>query len=173
MKELFFFDGTNVSNSQLKEAAAISENFFKTNLDKTQMKSDCKLFLKISKLFPEFIEVIFDGKSVVGSSIFLPCTKKLEKLFLSKKITEAQLASRILKKVNYKNFECIYWAESSIIKKYQHHELFMVTTENVLRKVHLLKKKKLPVFFWAWSKEGKIAGKIVFDELEVKERFIE
>jgi len=172
MNELTFFDGRSVSKEQLREAARISESFFRTKNDEAQMKSDYKLFLHISKLFPEFIEVITDREKVVGSSIFLPCTKSLEKLFLAKKITEAQLVNRILKKVNYKNFDCIYWAESSIIKKFQHHELFFITTENVLKKISYIKRKKLPVFFWAWSKQGWGVGTVVFKELKIKEDFI-
>lgn len=138
----------------LKDVEEISEGFFKTNNDLTQMKSDYKLFKQIVRKFPLFFSVILIDEKVCGSLILLPCDKKMKKLFLEGKITESELASRILKRKT-SSFESIYLAEISLKKEFHNKRFGTKLLKEGINRIYKKYGKKFPVFFWGWSKQGK------------------
>lgn len=154
--------GREITKEQIKKAAEISERAFKTKGDNEQMKSDYRLFSKIAKRFPDFFSLVTLDEEVIGDNIILPSTKKLMASFFEDKLNENQLA-KILIKHKIKKAECLFLAEIVIDKKYRKKDYASFILNKALAQIKHIEGKKLPVFYWAWSREGE---KFLVKELE-------
>ena len=150
LKVLF---GKEITKKQIKEAAEISEKSFNTKEDKDQMKSDYNLFLKIAKKFPAFFSILTLNNKVIGDNIILPSTKKLMLSFFENKLNEKQLTKILINKP-VKRPECLFLAEIVIDKKYRRKGDASFLLDKALKHLKHIEGHKLPIYYWAWSKEG-------------------
>ena len=165
--------GKECKHYQIKKAANISEDIFKTKYDNDQMKSDYHLFLKIAKKFPDFFSLLSLNNKIIGDCICLPCKKDLMKKFLKKKMNEAELTAEILKRLNQKDFDCFFIAEISIKKQHRGKGFASFILFKLIENIKSLKKKNVPIFYWAWSKEGEILLGDELKKMKLKHYFIE
>jgi N-acetylglutamate synthase-like GNAT family acetyltransferase len=145
--------GEEITKKQVKQVAIISEKSFCTKKDKTQMRSDYRLFLKIAKKFPDFFSILTLNNKIIGDNILLPSTKELMKSFLENKLNEKQLTD-ILIKSKIKKPECLFLAEIIIDKEYRRRGYASFLLDKALKHLKHIEGHKLPIFYWAWSKEG-------------------
>jgi hypothetical protein len=149
-------DKLKVSIKEIDEAAELSERYFHTKTDKTQMASTEKNYLWIHKKFPFALDEIEDSAEVIGYTILLPCRKKLMLKFLLKKMNEKELVEHIRENPAPKSFEAIYFCEAYLKPHYRHKGL---ASKAAFKSTRLFVKSSLNkpkfLFYWAYSKNSK------------------
>ena len=103
------------------------------------------------------LNAIRDNNKIIGFTFVVPANKKLMNLFIKKEITEKELFNQIKKTVNYKNFDALYLCATVVNPKYRNKGL---ATKAFLKTIkQIAKNKKVTLFYWGYSKEGKIMAK--------------
>src|SRR3989344_1281271 len=103
----FSSDTKNLKRADLEVTAKMAEDYFGTDADPEQMPTTKEVRDWISKYIPEYLNIIRDGKEIIGYAFMLPCSLKLMNDFLTKKMSEKVMSEGIKKLKEYKNPEAI------------------------------------------------------------------
>lgn len=169
----FSSDSKKLSRKDFDDASQLSEEYFGTQKDPSQMATSPENRDWIYKNAKEYLNVIKKDGKLIGYAFILPCNKKIMDEFLVKNINEAELFEKI-KKVKLKEIpETIYLCAAVVKKEYRGKGLAKAAfVKAIMNITHNLKGKPI-LFYWGYSKEGIILSKKIAElsdlELRVKE----
>lgn len=168
----FSSDTGEIKLNDLNMTSRISEEFFGTHNDASQIPTTQKTRDWIYKNAKDYLNLVRVGDKIIGYAFLLPCNKIFMDEFISKEINEAKLFEKI-KNLNTKRIpETIYLCASVIKEEFRGKGLSTTATIKIIRKVTDNLKKKPILFFWGYSKNGKKTAKKVSKliNLKLKER---
>ncbi len=157
----FSSDGEGFSREDLEETSRLSEEYFKTKKDESQVSTSPENRDWFYKNCQNYLNIIRGNGKIIGYSFVLPCNKKLMEDFLEKRINEAELFEEI-KKLKFNGCpEAIYLFASLIDKNFRRRGLSITAFLRIINVVtHNLESKPI-LFCWGYSEEGlKLAKKI-------------
>ncbi len=118
---------------------------------------------------PDFVNLIFDDKKVIGSIFTLPCSLKQMNDFLSKKITEQELFVSV--RDGKRSYEALYIGGAVVVPDYRRKHIALTAVKKILEKHERMCKKPI-LFYWSFSEAGKKGAMKLAEEtgLEIKAR---
>ena len=162
-----FSNEARASEDDIREAARIGENYFQTEKDPRQFRVNYENYSYVYNHFPHCLNVIKDGKRVIGFALMLPCDRKIMDDFLSKRINEFQLLERVKKDVVYEKFETIYLADAFIEPEYRRKGLILSGFVDSIKKLMKIN-GNIQLFSWGYSKEGEKLAYRIGEKLGMK-----
>jgi len=171
-KIVFSSDSGIFKLTDLDECRKISEDYFGTQNDSSQLPATQEVRDWIYKNVKDYTNIIKSNGKLIGYTFLLPCNKKLMLDFISKKINEAELFEGI-KKIKIKDIpETIYLCASIIKEEFRGRGLSATAAIKTINKVTNNLREKPILFFWGYSENGKKVSKKIakLTGLEVKKR---
>lgn len=147
-------------------AARMSEKYFQTTNDSEQLPiTENSVWFR--KNFPESLNIIKNGKEVVGVTFLFLSDQTHMKLFLNKKISENELTEYFKKNYKTKKFNQVYLSGAFIKTRYRGSNIAVISLVKQLEK---LKKtvKYNTLFYWAYSPEGRAVAQKVAKRMHMK-----
>jgi hypothetical protein len=174
MKTLVFSsDSGQLSIADINETSRISEIYFQTQNDSTQISTSTETRDWILTHAQNYLNVVKEENKIIGYSFLLPCSLSLMDEFLTERIDESTLFFRIREASDLiENPQALYLCASVIIEKYQRKgiatEAFVKMIQSLIRQ----NAQKPILFCWEYSQAGgKLARKIAkITGLELKIR---
>lgn len=162
MTHYSFLNAAQASTEDSQTLRAMLEAYFHTQDDPEQMqigKSSGRNWIKAD--IPECARVIKYGDTVVGSTLVLPATLSMMQDFIAHRISEAQLAEKIMdESIDYAKMQAIYLCSAFVAAEHRGKNLAIQALIQSIQNI-MPQDKKLPLFYWAYSEAGeKIAEKV-------------
>lgn len=150
-----FSSDTGLLRADLNETGRMSEEFFKTKEDDSQMPVTEEHRDWIFKNLKNYLNVIKNNGKVIGYTFMMPSTLELMNDFTQGRINEAELSEKI-KKLNFtdKTPEAIYLCASVVIPEFQRKGLATEAFVKSIKKIIDGSEIKPVLFYWAYSKAG-------------------
>lgn len=165
--EYKFLNSKEASRKDVAELLVLLENYFETAHNPDQMQINDEARDWVGKNIPECSTLIKHDGKVIGSVFVMPCTLKIMNEFVSKKISEARLAEEIREwGPNYEKMECVYLCSAFVAPEHRGKGLAFRSAVRTIRGI--LGDRKLPLFYWGYSEEGKNLAERVAKEFGVK-----
>ncbi len=128
----------------------ISEEFFGTENDPDQMPITNESADKLRSIHPDTLAYIFDGENnPIAWAVVVPTSVGVMNSFLNKKITERELLDMATEE---KNFESLYISGVFVLPEYRRMGHALKLLKDSIEKIS--DGKTLPLYSWAYSKEG-------------------
>jgi hypothetical protein len=147
--------------SRRDHAAVIesAEAFFQTEKNKSEMPTYEVTYDFVSRLFPYSLNIIKDGKKVVGHTFTLPCDDRSMDDFLTRRITERELFFSIRGRISPEDYSSLYLAAAMVQPAYRGKGL---ATEALTMQVRAYQNAicdDLALFYWPLTSEGDLLAK--------------
>ena len=151
-----------IVQEDIKKAARLAERYFHTKTDSSQLRTNVSNFSWVYHNFHECLNILKDGEEVICVTLILPCTLVKMNDFLSGKTNERELFKSIKEKADYNNFESIYLCLACVKPKYRKQGLALKSFVDSIK--HICRGRKVKLFFWAFSEEGRrLCTKVAMD----------
>ncbi len=165
-------DEANTIRADLDETSRISEEYFKTETDSSQLPTSKQTEDWIFENGLQYLNIIRADNIIIGYTLILPCKLRLMNNFLRKKINEAELFEEI-KKIKFEGVpKSLYLCAAVLKEKFRGQGLATVAILKSIDKITNLGKEKPILFYFKYSEEGERLVKKIADKtgLELKMR---
>lgn len=154
-------DDGRVSRKDIDETSRISEEYFGTELDASQLSTEMETRNWIYRHASDYLNIIRADGVIIGYAFLLPSHREMMDDFLSKRISEAALFDRV-KKTSWKGIpDALYLCASVVEKNYQRRGLATEAFCKAIRKITHDGEKKPLLFYWRYSDAGgRVAEKV-------------
>lgn len=164
----FSSDTGDIKRADLEITAKMAEDYFGTETDPEQMPTTKEVRDWITQHIPEYLNIIRDGKVIIGYVFMLPCSLKLMHDFLAKKITENAMFEGIKRMQDYKSPEAIYLCATFVKEPYRGQGLSITASLKMIKKIMNKGKIKPVLFHWAFTLEGAAVAKKIGEKLKLE-----
>ncbi len=168
----FSSDEGKISREDLDETSRITEEYFGTEKDPSQMATTPQNRDWIYKNARGYLNIIRNNGEIIGYVFMLPCNKRLMEDFVTKKIDEATLFEGIKKMKLDGVPETIYLCASIVKEEFRGKGLATAAFVKAINYVTHNLRSKPTLFYWRYSKEGeKLAKRVEMSGLELRVRW--
>src|SRR3989338_8115812 len=124
MKEITYsIDQGHLSLKDNIASGKLAEEYFKMEADPGQIPATMENVRWINRHIPECVNVIKDGRKMIGFTFIIPADKKIMNQFINGKISENEMFEEIKNSVDYSNFDTIYLCSAFIKPEYRNNGL--------------------------------------------------
>lgn len=144
-----------------KNELEISERFFGTETDPTQIPMTQSSTNKLTAIHPDTVLHKFDeAGNPIGWSVIIPTSLEVMNKFLAREITEKQLLDLAAAE---KKREALYLCNAFVLPEHRRKGYAKALWQEGIRKLSL--GKDLPLYYWAYSEEGRALANSLSREL--------
>ena len=172
-KEITFSSDTGeIQRKDLDVTSKMSEDYFGMQKDPDQIPATKKNRDWVYANAEFCLNIVRDGRKIIGYAFLLPCTRALMDKFLSKNINEATLLESIKKKSTSDSPETIYLCASIFKEQYRKQGLATLAFKKMIDKLTPNGNYKPVLFYWGYSEAVKrLAEKVAkITDLELRAR---
>jgi len=157
VQEIFWFssDHGTVTRKDIEETSRLSEDFFETQGDPSQVATSPENKAFIFSSLQKYLNIIKKEDRVIGYAFVLPSTKETMNAFLEERITEAEVFERVHHLDLTLDPEALYLCAAVIDKNYRGQGLATQAFEKLLEKLTSHLKIKPFLYAWIYSEDGK------------------